>query len=223
MDDGEERCPRDTMSVDSLVDFIYLHRTGAYRHEMPYSKMYSVVKLFLASHRKPLSYYDGRQVETAAFTMTLFSVLHSIAFHPKEVEILKEFLTILARVSGEPSLPDVPTNDDMDMRHNLLLYFDFLEGRKTTPLRGIVPTTYDFSMEAEYSFPPKTDAETTYFNALTVSLYAFVYALRKYENDPRPFVTRFFTRNAELEALSDKQVCKSFTEMPLSMDMSIDF
>lgn len=194
-----------------------------YRHEMPYNKMYSAVKPFLASHRKPLSYYDGREVETAAFTMTLFSALHSVAFHPKEVEIIKEFLMNLARVSSEPSLLDVPTNDDMDMKHNLLLYFDFLEGRKTTSFRGIVPTTYDFSMEAEYSFPPPSDTDTTYFNALAVSLYAFVYALRKYESDPRPYVNRFFHRNAELEKLNDKEVCKNFTEIPMLIDAVIDF
>lgn len=211
------------MSVDSLVHFIYLHRTGVFRHEMPYNTLYPAVHSFLSSHRKPLSYYGGRQVETAAFTMTLFSALYSVAFHPKEVEIIKEFLTNLARVSGEPSLPDVPTNDDIDMKHNLLLYFDFLEGRKTTSFRGIVPTTYDFSMEEEQSFQPEIDTDTTYFNALSVSLYAFVYALRKYESEPRPYVTRFFHRNAELEKLNDKEVYKNFTEMPMHMDMSIDF
>lgn len=162
-------------------------------------------------------------METAAFTMTLFSALYSVAFHPNEVEIIKEFLTNLARVSSEPSLPDVPTNDDMDMKHNLLLYFDFLEARKTTSFRGIVPTTYDFSMEEEQSFQPSSDTETTYFNALSVSLYAFVYALRKYESEPRPYVTRFFHRNAELEKLNENQVCNNFTEMPLLIDAVIDF
>jgi len=190
---------------------------------MPYNTLYPAVHSFLSSHRKPLSYYGGRQVETAAFTMTLFSALYSVAFHPNEVEIIKEFLMNLARVSGEPSLPDVPTNDDMDMKHNLLLYFDFLEGRKTTSFRGIVPTTYDFSMEEEQSFQPSSDTETTYFNALSVSLYAFVYALRKYETEPRPYVTRFFHRNAELEKLNENQVCNNFTEMPMLIDAVIDF
>ena len=211
------------MTVESMLQFIYSYRaeTG---YAMPYNKMYPAVKSFLDSHRKSLSNYDGRQVETATFTMTLFSALYSTAFHPKGPEIVALFLANLAKVASESSLPNVPSNEEATEKENLLKYFNYLEHHYTAPpsFRGIVPTTYDFSME-DHSFALPSDPDTTYFNALSVSLYAFVYALKEYEAEPRSFVNHFFNRNAQLEKLSDKQIYKSFSETPMWMDMVIDY
>ncbi len=192
---------------------------------MPYNKMYLAVKSFLDSHRKPLSDYNARQVETATFTMTLFSVLYSTAFHQRGPEIAGLFLVYLAKIANESSLPNVPSNEGMTERQNLLIYFEHISYRIMTPpsFRGIVPTTYDFSIEDEVPFTPTINADTIYFNALSVSLYAFVHSLREYEAEPRPFVTRFFDRNAELEKISDSTIYKSFCETPTWMDMAIDY
>jgi hypothetical protein len=210
------------MTVESMLRFIYSYRTET-GFAMPYNKMYPAVKSFLDSHRKSLSNYDGRQVETATFTMTMFSVLYSTAFHPKGPEIVALFLMNLAKVASESSLPNVPSNEEATEKENLLKYFDYLEHHRPTPsFRGIIPTTYDFSME-EDSFTSTTDADTTYFNALACSLYAFVYAMKEYEAEPRPFVSHFFNRNAQLEKMSDDQVYKSFIETPTWMDMMIEY
>lgn len=212
------------MSVESMLQFIYSHRTET-GFAMPYNKMYSAVKSFLDSHRKPSIYYEGRQVETATFTMTLFSVLHSTAFHPKGPEIVGLFLAYLAKVTNKSCMQNVPSNEGMTERENLLIYFDYITHRISTPpsFRGIVPTTYDFSMEEEDSFTPSSDGDTTYFNALAISLYSFVHALREYEAEPRPFVSHFFDRNTELEKMSDSQIYKSFCDTPTWMDMVIDY
>ena len=212
------------MTVESMLQFIYSYHaeTG---YAMPYNKMYPAVKSFLDSHRKSLSNYDGRQVETATFTMTLFSVLYSTAFHQKGPEIVALFLANMAKVASESSLPNVPSNEEATEKENLLKYFDYLEHHHAAPptFRGIIPTTYDFSMEDDHSFTPPSDPDTTYFNALAVSLYSFVYALKEYEVEPRPFVSHFFDRNSQLEKLSDKQIYKSFIETPMLMDMAIDY
>lgn len=212
------------MTVESMLQFIYSHRTET-GFAMPYNKMYLAVQSFLDSHRKPLSDYSTRQVETATFTMTLFSVLYSTAFHPKGPEIAGLFLLYLAKIANESSLLNVPSNEGMTERENLLMYFDHITYRITTPpsFRGIVPTTYDFSMEEGIPFTPITNGDTTYFNALSVSLYAFVHALREYEAEPRPFVSRFFDRNTELEKMSDSQIYKGFCETPTWMNMVIDY
>ena len=212
------------MTVESMLHFIYSHRTET-GFAMPYNKMYLAVKSFLDSHRKPLSDYDARQVETATFTMTLFSVLYSTAFHERGPEIVGLFLAYLAKIAIEPSLDNVPSNEGMTERENLLTYFDFITYRIMTPpsFRGIVPTTYDFSMEEEVPFTPITNKDTTYFNALSVSLYAFVHSLREYEAEPRPFVSRFFDRNDDLEKISDATIYKNFCETPTWMDMVIEY
>lgn len=212
------------MTVELMLRFIYSHRTET-GFAMPYNKMYSAVKSFLDSYRKSLSHYDGRQVEIATFTMTLFSVLHSTAFHPKGPEIVGLFLANLAKIANESSLHDVLSSEGKTERENLLMYFDHITYRIMTPpsFRGIVPTTYDFSMEEEDSFTSTSDRDTIYFNALAVSLYAFVHALREYEAEPRPFVSHFFDRNTELEKISDKQIYKGFCETPTWMDMVIDY
>jgi hypothetical protein len=67
------------------------------------------------------------------------------------------------------------------------------------------------------------DSDTIYFNALSVSLYAFIYALKEYEPEPRVLVSIFFGRNAQLEKLSDSQIYKNFCETPMWMDMVIDY
>jgi len=207
-----------------MLHFIYSHRTET-GFAMPYNKMYFAVKSFLDSHRKPSIYYDGRQVETATFTMTLFSVLYSTAFHEKGPEIVGLFLGYLAKIANESCLQNIPSNEGMTERENLLIYFDYITYRITTPpsFRGIVPTTYDFSMEEGVPFTPPMDTDTTYFNALAVSLYAFVHALREYEAEPRRFVSHFFDRNDMLEKVSDSQIYKNFCETPTWMDMVIEY
>jgi hypothetical protein len=212
------------MTVESMLQFIYSHRTET-GFAMPYNKMYLAVRSFLDSHRKPLSDYSTRQVETATFTMTLFSVLHSTAFHQRGPEIVGLFLAYLAKIANESSLANVPSNEGMTERENLLMYFDHITYRIMTPpsFRGIVPTTYDFSMEDGISFTPITNRDTTYFNALSVSLYAFVHSLREYEAEPRPFVSHFFDRNAELEKISDSTIYMNFCETPTWMDMVIEY
>ena len=209
------------MTVDSMIQFIYSHRTET-GYAMPYNQMYPAVKSFLESHRKSLGDYDGRQMETATFTMTLFSVLYSTAFHPRGQEIVKLFLTNLATVASESSLPNVPSNEEKTEKENLLMYFDYINHRIATPsFRGVVPTTYDFSMEEEIA--TTSDADATYFNALAVSLYSFVYALKEFETEPRPFVNYFFNRNAQLEKMSDNLVYKSFCQTPTWIDMVIEY
>lgn len=212
------------MTVESMLMFIYSHTNGT-GYSMPFNKMYPAMKSFLESRKKPSSiHYDGRQMETATFTMTLFSVLYTASFHMKGPEIVALFLENLAKVASEPSLPNISENKEIYIKHNLMLYFDYIDHYVNKPsFRGIVPTTYDFSMEEEHSVYTAQNADTIYFNALSVSLYAFVYALKEYEPEPRTLVSLFFARNAQLEKISESQIYKNFIETPMWMDMAIDY
>ena len=213
------------MTVESMLMFIYSHPNGT-GYAMPFNKMYPVMKSFLESRKKPSSiHYDGRQVEMATFTMTLFSVLYAASYHTKGPEIVALFLENLAKVASEPSLPNISENKEIYVKHNLVLYFDYIDRYVKTPsFRGIIPTTYDFSMEEEeHSVYTAHDSDTIYFNALSVSLYAFVYALKEYEPEPRTLVSIFFARNSQLEKISDSQIYKNFIETPMWMDMAIDY
>lgn len=213
-----------TMTIESMIAFIYSHSTAT-GYAMPFNKMYPAMKSFLESVRKPSSiHYDGRQVETATFTMTLFSVLYAASYHVKRKEIVALFLENLVKVASEPSLPNISENKEIYVKHNLVLYFDYIDHYVNKPsFRGIVPTTYDFSMEEEHSVYTAQNSDTIYFNALSVSLYAFVHALKEYEEEPRPLVSLFFARNAQLEKISDSQIYKNFCETPMWMDMVIDY
>ena len=219
-----ERKGAPIMTVESMLMFIYSHPNGT-GYSMPFNKMYPAVKSFLESRKKPSSiHYDGRQMEMATFTMTLYSVLYAASFHTKGQEIVALFLENLAKIASEPSLPNISENKEIYVKHNLVLYFDYIDRYVNKPsFRGVVPTTYDFAMEEEHSVYTAQDSDTIYFNALSVSLYAFIYALKEYEPEPRVLVSIFFGRNAQLEKLSDSQIYKNFCETPMWMDMVIDY
>ena len=213
-----------TMTIESMVTFIYSHQVNENTYAMPFNKMYANFKIFMESQRKSLrEEMNGRQIESATFTMTLFSVLYSVAHHPKGRDILKLFLANLMKIASEPSLPNVPSNNQLDAKQNLLKYFEYIHyaTATSTTFRGIVSTNYDFSMDETPIII--MDADTIYYNALAVSLYSFVYALKEYESDPRHFVNLFFARNSQLEQISDEYIYKSFSETPMWIDLMIDY
>ena len=127
------------------------------------------------------------------------------------------------KIASEPSLPNVPSNNQLDAKQNLLKYFEYIHyaTATSTTFRGIVSTNYDFSMDETPIII--MDADTIYYNALAVSLYSFVYALKEYESDPRHFVNLFFARNSQLEQISDEYIYKSFSETPMWIDLMIDY